>query len=150
VNLSQSKLDLLLGLGIILMVGAIILNHRRSLSLSQPSPVSLGVEALIEKVKEELISAEERRLTEGAEPLLKLKAVDLEVNFIVEENRKGSGAVDLKVVTVGGESAFGSERTQKVILHLVAAKSQTREESASDVPVAVDESTVLRGKKPPK
>lgn len=147
-SMSSSRLDLIFGIAIMLLVFAIWVNHRRSGTAKITASAELDVQTLIEKVRNGLVNAEQERLAKQGNAVLELKEVDLEINFVVEESYKGSGAVDLKVTTVGGESNSSSQATQKIRLHLVAAKPEAGEDSASSVPLVVDQSTILRGEKP--
>lgn len=148
-NISPFKLDLILTIGIVLLLAGMLYNHRRSNIISKDAATDLGVQDLIENVKTGLIESEQRRRDKNQAALLELKDVDLEINCVVKASGKGSGSVDLKVLTLGSEADVSSEKIQKVRLHLVAVQPQVRQEKASETPLRLDESVVI-SEPPPK
>lgn len=148
-NVSSSKLDIAVALVIILLLIFMVYNHRKSIFIDKDSSDRLGVQELIEKVKIELLEAEEKRIKANESPLFALKNFDLEINFVVKERSKGSGAFDLKILTAGGESEYNSEVTQKIILHMEYAQPQAQETKATFEDFdELDESKITSEKKP--
>lgn len=142
-DISTSKLDFILTIGIIVLLAVMIYNHRRAIPTSKKDSVDLGVQDLIEKVKTELAKTEESRISKGQIPLLELKDFDLEINFVVTESYKGSGTFGFKVVTLGGQTDVSSEKIQKIKLHMTVAQPHVHEEKASTSSIEVDDSTII-------
>ena len=83
---------------------------------------------LIEQVKSDLESIDEKRIDKNEAPLFSVETFDLEINFVVRESQSGEVRGEYEVVTVGGRSEFSAEKIQKIVLHLKAAE-QGREGS---------------------
>lgn len=81
---------------------------------------SLSLTELLTRVRQELRESETVRIANGEEALFKVEGLTLEVNFVVTETRKGKGAVDLKVVSLGGSQEFAEQQVHKVTLSLKA------------------------------
>jgi hypothetical protein len=119
--LSQPSVDVALGAIILLLLIAMILNHRwkANSDLLERQSEGLGVKELIERVKSELIASEMERRAANAAALFEIKDFDIEVKFMVSTVKTVSGKLDYKVVVVGGDSQLSSERVQTIKLHLV-------------------------------
>ncbi|HKQ07724.1 MAG TPA: trypco2 family protein [Blastocatellia bacterium] len=142
-DISQSKLDLIITIAIIFLLIVMLYNHRRSSSTAKVDSAELGVKDLIEKVKSELIEMEQNREREGKAALFELKDFDLEINFVVKAVNKESGQAEFKVITVGGETESDSEKAQKIKLHMTVVQPQNRKTKASKTPPQADESAMI-------
>lgn len=149
-GIPSSKLDIIIVLGIIFLLVVMLYNNRKSISIFNKDSAELGVQDLIEKVKDELIKTEQKRIKDGRDPLFELKDFELEINFVVTNRNKESGGFDFKVVTLEGERDISSERIQKVKLRMAAIPPQEHQAEASEVPLEIDDSTVIRGAQPPE
>lgn len=112
-------------------------------------PAALGVQDLIEKVKEELIKTEEKRINAKQAPLFELKDFELEINFVITASEKEAGSFEFKAVTLNSETETTTEKTQKIILRMSAVQPQIQQEKASPSPLNVKESTII-SQPPPK
>jgi hypothetical protein len=74
--------------------------------------------SLIRRVRDELLAANRDVAEGGKPPLFLLKRVTLEVKFVVSQDESAQGKFDLKVVSIGGASAYSSEQVQTVTIEL--------------------------------
>jgi hypothetical protein len=148
-NISSSKLDILLITGVIILLLGLLYNHRRTITISRKQPAALGVQELIEKVKEELIKTEEKRISAQQAPLFELKDFELEINYVITASEKESGGFEIKAVTLNSETETTTEKTQKIILRMSAIKPQIKEEKASPRPLDVNEDIIISQPPPP-
>jgi hypothetical protein len=110
----------------------------------------LGLQTLISQVKTELSNLERERLTRKELAMFQLNAFDLELQFIVRENSRVAGHGDFKLVAVDNEMQTGSERVQKLILHMTTVPpliGSTAASALSSVPQTGE--TELIGPRPP-
>ncbi len=83
----------------------------------------LGLQTLVNQLRSELENMELARTTSG--DFFKLKDFDLELEFVVKRSSKETGKLEYQVVTAEMERELGSERTNKVTLHMEMAPKQT-------------------------
>ena len=76
--------------------------------------------AIIRKISDELLESQDQRIREGRPAVFRVGSLDVELNFVVTRSRTGSGGIDLRVVTLGGELASETQHVQKVTVHLDA------------------------------
>lgn len=94
----------------------------RAAQIGKVSPdAPLDLDILIRKVKQELAAAEQERVTNREAALFELKQFDLEVSFVMRARSLGSGKVEYVPVVVSTELELGSERVQRITLHMIAA-----------------------------
>jgi hypothetical protein len=86
--------------------------------LSADAPLDLDI--LIRKVKQELAAAEQESVTNREAALFELKQFDLELSFVMRARSLGSGKVEYVPVVVTNELELGSERVQRITLHMNA------------------------------
>jgi hypothetical protein len=91
----------------------------------------LGIEQLITGVKEELIKTEEARRLKADAPLFELKDFDLEISFVVRASSSHKGRASYQVLTVDSDVQTGSERVQRLRLHMTAVPQLSKSESKS-------------------
>lgn len=82
---------------------------------------SLNLYELITAIKEELEQLDTDRRNSGKQALLQLEEVTLELNFVVTNQKKGDGKINIWVVTIGGEGSLEQQQTQKICLKLKLA-----------------------------
>lgn len=87
----------------------------------------LELTALIDKVKTELVAAEEERIKRGERPFFLLHGVDLEVNFVAETKAGG----EVKLIAVTGTSETSLSKSQRVTVHLNPAPGRKIDVPAS-------------------
>jgi Trypsin-co-occurring domain 2 len=83
---------------------------------------------LILQVRQELMEAAAQSTKLGDAPILSLDGVTIEVNFVVETERKLTAGASAKLLAVvgfnaGGEQRYSREQVHKVTVHLSGAKS---------------------------
>lgn len=78
--------------------------------------VSLNLAELITTIRDELEQLDKNRVAVGREALFRLSSLELELNFVVEENSAAKGGIDLKVVSLGADLGVRREQVQKVVL----------------------------------
>jgi hypothetical protein len=117
--ITLSKLDLGLGVVILLLVNFLIYNHyfRARVSISQASQQA-DIHDIIEKVRSELKQADEDRIRRNDAALFEVKSFDLEINFIAKTTEKQEGGVKTELIAISGGSESSLERLQKITLHL--------------------------------
>lgn len=104
----------------------------------------LELTVLIDKVKMELVTAEEDRIKRGERPFFLLQGVDLEVNFVAETKASG----EVKLVAVTGTSETSLSRSQRVTVHLNPAPGRKIDIPAS-TPGGIASDAVQLGPTPP-
>jgi hypothetical protein len=87
----------------------------------QPRPLLL--KDLIAQLRREITEAVDQRVADGHDPLFTLKSVDLEVNFVVEQEESMEGSASATFLAVvglkaGASSKYSAGQIQKVTLHL--------------------------------
>lgn len=121
-GLTPIKTDLLLVTAIALLLLLLLYNHFRLDRRQRETArvVDLDIAELIVGVKNELLKAQQHRVQENELPLFEVKDFDLEINFVVRSQSNVTGQLDAKVITVGGEDEYSSEKVHKISLHLTA------------------------------
>ena len=97
---------------------------QRTVERSRFSDPGLGLQELIQGVKQELQRADLNRAANDEAALFRLRSFDLEISFGVKAVDKSKGQLEYKVVTIGSEHEFSRETTQKVTIHLDAIGPQ--------------------------
>lgn len=92
--------------------------------LRAPSENGIGIPALVERVRQELIAADLQQTANGASRLLVARSVDLEIAFVVKHARDMAGQMALEVVEANSKLAVGNERTHKMTIHLDVQKPE--------------------------
>lgn len=111
----------------------------------------MGIKDLLSRVKSELYEAEKERIDKQELPLFELKDFDLEINFVVQKSSKIGGGVVLHVIEVDSEIQTGSERIQKIKLHMTAIPPQIYEQEPSKSPIPVEpKDSTIHGPVPPE
>jgi hypothetical protein len=80
----------------------------------------LGIDTLIEQVKQDLENLDDRRRQQNKAALFIVESFDLEINFVVRESQSGEAGLKYEVVTVGGKSEVNTEKVQKITLRMKA------------------------------
>jgi len=75
---------------------------------------NIPLKELVQEIRRQLEELDSERIEEGADPLLLLETVSLELKFTVAESAAGKGGFDLKIVTVGSEKQDRTEAVQTV------------------------------------
>jgi Trypsin-co-occurring domain 2 len=114
--------DIVLGSVILLLGFLLVLRHWKVEQTSNSNNPKLGVADLIEQVKNDLESMDQKRIDKNEAPLFNVETFDLEINFVVRESQSGEVKGEYQVVTVGGRSEFSAEKIQKIVLHLKTAE----------------------------
>jgi hypothetical protein len=83
----------------------------------------ISVKELIQRVSDELLESEQERTAGGRRAVFEVAELTIELSFVVSRSLQGHGGIDLKVVSVGGQANQADERTQRMTLRLVAARS---------------------------
>src|SRR5262245_8580424 len=97
------KLDDIATIAVILILLSLLFyKHWRNDPARTEPPKSLGIDTLIEQVKQDLENMDDRRRQQNEEALFKVDTFDLEINFVVRETQSGEGSLKYEVVTVGG------------------------------------------------
>jgi hypothetical protein len=80
------------------------------------SELKLNLIELVSAIRDELEQLDKARTEAGRQALFHLSAMELELNFIVEENSSAKGGFDIKVVSLGGDVGIRTEQIQKAVL----------------------------------
>ncbi|KPK91870.1 MAG: hypothetical protein AMJ94_06240 [Deltaproteobacteria bacterium SM23_61] len=149
--LNQVSVDIILGAIILLLLIAMVLNHRLKADSGKTDRASggLGVKELIQKVKSELIATEIERRSSNEAALFEIKDFDLEIKFTVNTSRTVSGKIDYKVVVVGGDKKLSSEEVQTIKLHMVTLPTGLDgRDKASQLPLKTEAREVISEPEP--
>jgi hypothetical protein len=114
-------------LGAIILMALPYLIHYARPSPNQTSKLGrpsgdepLDLDKLIRRVKQELAATEQEMVTNHEAPLFELKQFDLELSFVLRARSLANGKVEYVPVVVSSELEVGSERIQKITLHMNA------------------------------
>lgn len=147
--MTLSRFDLVAGTIILTLIAISVYNHWKASNAESGTRDSLGVKELIEEVKSELVKAEQSRMAANQVSLFELKDFDLEIRFVVNEQRTESGAIEYKVVTVGGETTISSEKIQTIKLHMAAIPPKTSQVPAIPPPANDNKDGIVTHDSPP-
>jgi hypothetical protein len=122
----------LIALGIVVLMPYVL---SRVTTLDSPRrDEGLGIQELITGVKDELTKTEKARREKGEAPLFELQSFDLEISFVVRASTKQSGGANYQVLTVDSALETGSEKIQKLRLHMTAVEPRAESAAASPGP----------------
>lgn len=110
----------------------------------------LGIKDLVRRVKQELYEAEEEMRKNQEIPLFELKDFDLEISFMVQAQSTQKGKIEYHFVAVDNEIQTGSERIQKIKLHMIAAQPLDSMKKADESPITSQQEDVVICNKPPQ
>ncbi|MFX0137178.1 MAG: trypco2 family protein [Candidatus Hodarchaeota archaeon] len=110
----------------------------------------LGIKDLVRRVKQELYEAEEEMRKNHEIPLFELKDFDLEISFMVQAQSTQKGKVEYHFVAVDNEIQTGSERIQKIKLHMIAAQPMELKKEVGELPITTPNEKVIIFDRPPK
>jgi hypothetical protein len=85
----------------------------------------IGIPALVDQVRDELIASDLQRTAAGAPALFVARSVDLEVSFVVKHAQEIGSKVALEVVDANSKLTLGTERTHKMTIHLDVQQPET-------------------------
>lgn len=85
---------------------------------SYASRSDIGVSDLIQKLRSDLEKLETERASQGTAAIVRIKNIDLELNFVVKADQTNKGEIQFEAVTVGRENSASLERSDKITLHL--------------------------------
>jgi hypothetical protein len=83
----------------------------------------VDIYTMVTAIREQLETMDQERRALGHSALLQLAEMELELNFVVHQKRGIDGKLDLKIVSVGGDSAIENEKVQKIRLKFNLADS---------------------------
>jgi Trypsin-co-occurring domain 2 len=106
----------------------------------------LELQELIVKVKSELVQAERQLIKAGEAPLLALKDVELEINFVVHTK---AGA-EAELVAVSGGMEVGQEKTQRIRISLTPIAKDLQVQPRPKPLMNGERETVIGPTPPPK
>ena len=87
----------------------------------------LSLSALISSVRRELDDAGKQLDASGADALLDLQEVELELQFTVAQDTKTGGKLDLKVFSIGADDTIKDSQVQKMkVKYTVAPAARER------------------------
>jgi len=89
------------------------------------SQLKLNLIELVSAIRDELEHLDKTRIEAGRQALFHLSAMELELNFVVEENTSAKGGFDIKVLSLGGDVGVRTEQVQKVVLKFNVPSSAT-------------------------
>lgn len=110
----------------------------------------LGIKDLVRRVKLELYEAEEEMRRNQEIPLFELKDLDLEISFMIQARSTRKGKVEYHFVAVDNEIQTGSERIQRIKLHMTAAQPRDLKKKADESPIPTKQEITIIHDKPPK
>jgi len=113
------RLDALLSV-VVLSGGFLFLRPHRifreaDADVSRPG---IGVSDLVQKLRSDLEKLETERASQDQAAIIRVKDIDLEVNFVVRAGQTDKSEIHLEAVTVGGENSASLERSDKITLHM--------------------------------
>ena len=155
-RLLEKHVPVKLLLGVIILMALPYLVHYAIPSPDQTSKLGrpsgdepLELNKLIRRVKQELAASEQEMVANHEAPLFELKQVDLELSFVLRARSLANGKVDYVPVVVSSEREVGSEKIQKVTLHMNAISPASGSTSTITGRPANDRGAELIGE-PPK
>ena len=81
------------------------------------SSKQMGISQLLRQVQQELVTSEQERRQAGISSLFELDGCEVEVKFVVKQEEKAGGKIDLKLFAVGIDDSYSSEQTHSVKLN---------------------------------
>jgi len=117
---------------------------------AQNQSKELQLTELIREVKEQIIEASRQAAARGEDPLLKLKDVDLEINYTVKVSGTTSGKAEFYVLTADNSTQTDLQRAQRIVLHLGAIEGFEKKIDPGNKPINADPNvTVTHDPTPP-
>ncbi len=117
---------------------------------AQNQSKELQLTELIREVKQQIIEASRQAAASGEDPLLKLKDVDLEINYTVKVSGTTSGKAEFYVLTADNSSQTDLQTAQRIVLHLGAIENFENKIIPADKPIEGDQKdTVTHDPTPP-
>jgi hypothetical protein len=117
------RLDKVLLITLAAGVGAVILNTQFAFHAANAkvSSTDIGLSKLIMQLRSELETMEQQRAAHQQEAILRIKNVDLELNFVVKVDQHNKNELRFEAVTVGADQGMSLERSNKITLHMEIA-----------------------------
>lgn len=100
------------------LVSEKVLSPRQIESLHSREDGGIGIPALVQQVREELIASDIQRTQANMPSLFTAKSVDLEISFVAKKSDTLGSKVTLQVVDVDAKRTISSEQAQKMTIHL--------------------------------
>ena len=96
-----------------------------------------SLKSLIRTVSDELIGSQKDRVEKGLPALFEVEEFNIEVSFVVTENRAVGGGFDLKIVKADAGSTYDSSSVHKISLKMKAL-SPSQTSTDDDIPQLPD------------
>lgn len=108
----------------------------------------LGIADLVTRVRDELERLDADRRSADKPALFALKEMELELQFTAVERKGGQGAIDLRVISVGGSKDIESSAIQKINLRFDLDPTAERERALGSRGHAADGEIELEDTEP--
>lgn len=114
------RLDKVLLIALAVGVGVVILSTQFAFHAAKAkvSSADIGVSNLIMQLRSELETMEQQRAAHQQDAILRIKNVDLELNFVVKVDQHNKNELRFEAVTVGADQGMSLERSDKITLHM--------------------------------
>ena len=105
---------------------------------AQNQAQELQLTELIREVKKQIIEASREAAANGEDPLLKLKDVDLEINYTVKVSGTTSGKAEFYVLTADNSTQTDQQTVQRIVLRLGAIENFEQKIVPGNKPINAD------------
>ena|SRR5208282_405182 len=114
------RVDKVIVIILVLAVAFVVLSSRRAFqdANAKVSLRDIGVSELIQQLRSDLEKMERARASHGSDAILRIKNVDVELNFVVKVDQQNKNELRFDVVTVGADQGMSLERSDKITLHM--------------------------------
>jgi hypothetical protein len=93
-------------------------SSRSVADLHSSNSEGIGIPALVDQIRDELIASDLQRTARNAPGLFVARSVDLEISFVVKRALEVGSKVALEVVDADTKLMIGTERTHTMTIHL--------------------------------
>jgi Trypsin-co-occurring domain 2 len=97
---------------------------RRDVETTSGTP-PLFVKELIRRVHQELEESRAEREAVGGAPIFEVERLTVEANFVAVDSSQRKGALDFRLITVGGARDIQQQQVHKITLSLLAVGDES-------------------------
>jgi hypothetical protein len=133
---SEAKVNTCLIVIILVLTGVIAFFCHKSDTDKEKPGQPLGIGALIDSVKKDLVKSQQGQAREGLAAMFVVDSFDLEVKFTINKTTSKDGRLQLNFGSVGSGESSSNELVQTIKLHMSALPSV--ESSSSPASSEVD------------
>ena len=133
----------LLLLGILAMASFLLTRFPKESFSGTDGLVRIQLEQFIREVRAEMEQMEVNRMNEGRDAVFYASDFDLEVNFVLKQQQKGSAKLEYDVVTAEVSREIGHESTHKIVLHMKMQPPRREGNSSTNQVFPLDDAAIL-------